>query len=97
MNRSTIRSSLVLGIGLFLLATAPLQAEQRQLPPSLAGRTSATLPPATMPAVDLEPYRKEDALRDRLGIGPFRFAVPIETTLDPAHADRVPFPRIEKA
>ncbi len=88
MNRSTIRSSLVLGMGLFLLVTAPLQAGQRQLPPSLAGRTSATLPPATMPAVDLEPYREADALRDRLGVGPFRFAAPIETGLDPAHAGR---------
>ncbi len=57
------------------------EARHAVLPPSLTDPGSAPSAAAVeMPAVDLRPYRAEDAVRDRLGVGPVRFAIPLDTS-----------------
>ena len=73
-------------LAVFLLAligiSSVAEARHTVLPPSLAdaGNTPA-LSMVEMPAVDPAPYRAEDAVRDRLGVGPARFAIPLDTSL----------------
>ncbi len=73
----------------FLLAMACVlvapggRAAERPLPPGLSGMAAPSADAVEVPPPDLAPIVAEDALRDRLGIGPFRFAVPLEADLAP--------------
>ncbi len=74
-------------LAVFLAAPPAAQAHRNGLPPSLSPATASPAPkPVTMPPVDPAPYLAEDALRDRLGVGPVRFAIPLETSIEPSTA-----------